>query len=120
VKGLPAVVQLATAAKTQDETRFAAASVNILARYHETVSRIAQVTAPGPIVGRTANGTVVVPAPLDYVAWTERVARFAKREDLKAPERVAWLSGRLSRRAHKEFVAHRWEIRESFTVAAER
>jgi hypothetical protein len=120
VNGLPSVVPFAAVAKTQDETRFVAAAVNILARYHETVSRIAQVTAPGPIVGRTVNGTVVVPAPLDYVAWTERVARFAKREDLKAPERVAWLSGRLSRRAHKEFVAHRWEIRESFTVAAER
>jgi hypothetical protein len=120
VKGLPAVVHLAAAAKTQDETRFVAASANILARYHESVAPIAQVTAPGPIIGRTASGTVMVPAPLDYIAWTDRVSRFAKRDDLKAPERVAWLSGRLSRRAHKEFFANRWEIRESFTVAAER
>jgi hypothetical protein len=120
VKGLPSVVQLAAAAKTQDETRFVAASANILARYHESVSRIAQVAAPGPIIGRTANGTVMVPAPLDYIAWTERVARFAAREDAKGPERVAWLSGRLSRKALKEFESRHWKIHESFTIGAER
>jgi hypothetical protein len=120
VKGLPSVVQFAAAAKTQDETRFVAASANILARYHESVAPITQVTAPGPIIGRTAGGTVMVPAPLDYVAWTERVARFAAREDLKGPERVAWLSGRLSQRALKEFDSRRWKIHESFTIGAER
>ena len=120
VSGLPAVVHFAAVAKTQDETRFVAGAVNILARYHESVAPIARVSAPGPIVGHRANGAVVVPAPVDYVAWTERVARFAKREDLEAPERIGWLSGRLSRRAHREFDARRWRIHETFTIAAER
>ena len=49
--------------------------LNILARYHESVARLASVSAPGPILGRTAAGAIVVPAALDYVAWTERIGR---------------------------------------------
>lgn len=120
VNGLASVVDFAAAARTQDETRVAAGSMNILARYHEGVARLALVTVPGPIIGRTTTGTLVVPAALDYVAWTERVGRFAKRDDLKAPARVAWLSGQLSRRSQKEFTSQGWEIYESFSIAAER
>src|SRR5439155_10125502 len=79
VPGRDAVVIFAAAARTQDETRFVAGAVNMLARYHEAVAPIAQVSAPGPILGRTVAGTLVVPVPVDYIAWTERVARFPHR-----------------------------------------
>lgn len=118
--GLASIVGFGATAKTEDEARFVAAAVNMLARYHESVDRIAQVTAPGPILARTAGGVVVVPAPVDYVAWTERSARVASREDLKAPKRIAWLSGRMSPRARKEFTQRGWLVDESFTTAAER
>jgi hypothetical protein len=120
VNGLASVVDFAAAAKTQDETRFVAASVNILARYHERVQRIAVVAAPGPIIERTTGGAVVIPAALDYVAWTERIGRFTQRDDLKAPERTAWLSGQTSPRARKELPGRGWTVLESFTIAAER
>jgi len=120
VNGLASVVDFAAAAKTQDETRFVAASVNILARYHERVQRIAVVAAPGPIIGRTTGGAVVIPAALDYVAWTERVGRFTQRDDLKAPERTAWLSGQTSPRARKELGGRGWTVLETFSIAAER
>ena len=120
VNGLPSVIDFAAIGATQDETRFVAAAVNMLARYHETTERLALVTAPGPILARTASGTLVVPAPLDYVAWTERVARFAQRDDLKVPTRVAWLSGQMSPRARKQFESQGWTVYESFSNAAER
>jgi len=120
VNGLASVVPFAAAAKTQDETRMVAGAMNMLARYHERVQPIVLVTAPGPIVGRTAGGAVVVAAPVDYVAWTAGVARFAKREDLQAPERVGWISGQTSPRAQKEFEARAWKIFETFTIAGER
>jgi hypothetical protein len=120
VSGLPAVVRFAAIANTQDETRFVAAAVNMLARYHESAAPLATVAAPGPILGRTAGGTLVVAAPLDYVAWIQRTGHFTQREDLKGAERVAWLSGRMSRRAAKEFEARGWKVYESFTIAAER
>lgn len=120
VNGLDSLVQFGAIARTQDETRFVAAAANMLARHHERVGRLATVTAPGPILARTVSGTLVVPAPIDYVAWTERIARFADRADLRTPRRLAWLSGQFSPRARKEFEARGWTVFESFTVAAER
>jgi hypothetical protein len=120
VNGMASVVGFAAIAKTQDETRLVAAAVNMLARHHESVERMALVTAPGPIIGSTVSGKVVVPAPVDYVAWTQRSAAFAGREDLKAPTRTAWLSGRMSPTARKEFAARGWKVDESYTIGAER
>lgn len=120
VNGLASIVDFAAAAKTQDETRFVAGSVNILARYHESVAPITVTMAPGPIIARTTNGTLVVPAAVDYVAWTERTSRMAQRDDFKAPDRTTWLSGQMSTRARKEFTARGWEVDESFSIAAER
>jgi len=120
VNGLASIVDFAAAAKTQDETRFVAGSVNILARYHESVAPIAVTTAPGPIIGRTTNGRLVVPAAVDYIAWTERVARMAQRDEFKAPDRTTWLSGQMSIRARKEFTTRGWRVDESFSIAAER
>ena len=81
---------------------------------------VAVVAAPGPIIERTTGGAVVIPAALDYVAWTERIGRFTQRDDLKAPERTAWLSGQMSPRARKELGGRGWTVLESFTIAAER
>jgi hypothetical protein len=120
VKGVASVVGFASIARTQDETRLVAAAVNMLARHHETVRALAEVTAPGPIIGRTIAGEVVVPAPVDYVAWTERAAAFASSQDVKGPARTIWLSGRMSPRAAKEVAARRWKVTESYSIAAER
>ncbi len=120
VNGLASVVDLAAAAKTQDETRFMAGAVNMLARYHETVAPLAQVAAPRPIIGRTVGGALVIPAPVDYVAWTERVSGIGQREELKVPERSVWLSGSMSPLAQKQFTALGWKVMESYSIAAER
>jgi hypothetical protein len=121
VPGRDAVVIFAAAAKTQDETRFVAGAVNMLARYSEAVAPITQVVAPGPILGRTQAGALVVPMPVDYIAWTNRVGRFPQREDIKgAPEHVGFISGRLSSLAQKNFTDLGWRMFETFTFAAER
>jgi hypothetical protein len=120
VNGVASVVAFAAIARTQDETRFVTAAVNMLARYHESTEPLAGVTAPGPLIGRGVSGRLVVPAPVDYVAWTERAARFAERNDLKTPNRLIWLSGQMDRRAYKEATARGWAVYENFTIAAER
>jgi hypothetical protein len=120
VNGLDSVVSFAGIAKTQDETRMVTGTVNMLARYHESVRPIARVSAPGPIIGHTSGGALVVALPADYVAWTERVGRLAQREDLRAPERIVWISGQYSPRAWKELEKRGWTLLESHTIAAER
>lgn len=96
VAGRPDVIALAATATNEEEARFLAAGVQILARLHTTTTPIRRVTGHGTVVGFAADGAVIVPAQVDYVSWTERVARFAERSDLKARKRGIWVTGKAS------------------------
>ena len=109
VKGRAAVVALAATARSEEQARFLAAAVRLLGKGHA----LEEVTATGTVVGREKGGGIVVPAPVDYVSWTERVARFANRDDLKAAERSIWLTGKMSPRARREFEALGWKVNEA-------
>jgi hypothetical protein len=114
VAGREDVVAYATRAAALDEARFVVLSMEMLVRYHQGGTPIALVTTPGPIVARTATGGVVVPAPLDYVAWTEILGGFARRPDLQATQRIVLLEGKLSPLAKQRFAAAGWTILEGF------
>ena len=89
--------------------------MEMLPRYQQQNGKpIVMVTAPGPIVGRTAAGGVVVPAGLDYVAWTQRIGTLARRPDLQGPTRLVLLSGKLSPMAKQQFTAAGWTVMEGF------
>jgi hypothetical protein len=108
VKGRAAVIKLAATAHSEEQARFLATAVRMLGKQH----RLEEVTATGTVVGREQGGAIVVPAPVDYVSWTERVARFANRGDLKAPQRTILLTGKMSPRARQEFEALGWKVEE--------
>ena len=67
----------------------------------------------GTLIAQTMTGGLLVPAPVDFAAWTERVARFATRPDLSVRDRQIWLTGRLSPRAREELTRLKWATRES-------
>jgi hypothetical protein len=108
VKGRPAVVALAATARSEEQARFLVAAVRLLGKGHG----LEEMTATGTVVGREKGDAIVVPAPVDYVSWTERVARFANRADLKVAERSIVLTGNMSPRARKEFEALGWKVSE--------
>jgi hypothetical protein len=112
VSGRDSVAALAASATSEDQARFVTAATQMLVHYHQTVRPLSAVMGHGPVTGRDRRGVVVVPAPLDYVAWTERVATFAKRSDLKAPERGVWLTGRMSPRVRQEMTKLGWTLQE--------
>ena len=112
VKGHEDVAKLAASATSEDQARFITESLQMLAHYHKTITPVSSVAGSGPVVARDSNGAVVVPAPVDYVAWTPRVAEFARRSDLKTQQRGVWLTGELSPRARREFTAAGWTIHE--------
>jgi hypothetical protein len=101
VSGREAVAAFAASAASEDQARFIAESLQMLAHYHQTVTPVGVVVASGPIAARDRNGVVVVPAPVDYVAWTARVAELARHPNLKAQQRGVWLTGQLSPRARQ-------------------
>lgn len=115
VPGRAEVLPLALGATSEEQARFVVGAVAILARHHRTVAPIARVRVAGTVLATARDGALVVPAPVDYVAWTKRAATFARRTDLKAPARGLWLPGQVSPLARKELVALGWTVREGFT-----
>jgi hypothetical protein len=118
VPGRRDVVVAIAGAATEPQVRFFATALRMLADYHEKQKPIAAIAVPGPLVGRDRDGGIVVPAPVDYVSWTERIASFAKNPELvAAPKRTLWLTGKMSARARKELQAAGWTIRDTATVS---
>jgi len=111
VTGRAGVIGLAATARSEDEARFLATAVNMLAGLHATAP-LASLAAQGMVTGRMRAGAVAVPAPVDYIAWTQNVATFARRADLKGKQRGIWTTGRFSPRAKKEFAALGWGVHE--------
>jgi hypothetical protein len=112
VEGREDVAKFAASATSEDQARFITESLQLLAHYHKTITPVSSVAGSGPVVARDSKGAVVVPTPVDYVAWTQRVAEFARRSDLKTHQRGVWLTGELSPRARREFTAAGWTVHE--------
>jgi len=105
------VAALAGSAKTSDQALFLVRGVRMLAKQHAE-RPIAEIHAIGTVFAKRVDGSLVVPGAVDYVAWTERLARFANRSDLEAKQRTVLLTGRMSPRAKKEFEALGWHVAE--------
>jgi hypothetical protein len=112
VGGRPYVLALAATATKEEEARFLAAAVLVLARLNVGGVPIRRVFTRGAVGGITPAGAVVVPAPVDYVSWTEKVGTFAERSDLRAKRRGIWLSGRMSGVAQQGFTSRGWALHD--------
>jgi hypothetical protein len=98
--------------ETESQARFLATSVRMLAEYHEK-KPITAMAVPGPVIARDQDGALILPAPVDYVSWTERVASFATHPSFQAArQRILWLSGQMSPRAKQGFTENGWTIHE--------
>ncbi len=114
VAGRAAAVRLLCAAVTESQARVLATAVRMLADYHEKKKAITAVAAHGPLIGRDRDGTLVLPAPIDYLSWTERIAAFATNPDfLATKKRTLWVTGKVSPRARKELKANGWTVQET-------
>jgi hypothetical protein len=60
--------------------------------------------------GITTDGAIEIPAPVDYVVWTESVAAFATRDDIARFQRRLLLQGNLSSETQSQLAAAGWEI----------
>ena len=113
VRGREEVIGQISIAATESQARFLATSVRMLAEYHEKKKPITAVAAPGPLIARDQEGTLVLPAPVDYVSWTERVAYFAKSPSFQvAPRRTLWITAQMSPRAKEGVAANGWTVTE--------
>jgi hypothetical protein len=112
VTGQADVVALAATAQSSDQGLFLVRALRMLVRYQNDVAPLTSLMAKGTVFATDMNGALVVPAPVDYVSWTQRTSAFANRDDLQAPQRGVWLTGRMSPQAKAGFQELGWSVHE--------
>jgi hypothetical protein len=113
------MVQLAALTHNADVAYFRQRQVEMYAGYHRSVSPIERFVAVGPVPGaRTTKGALVFNIPVDYVAWTEDVAKVVTTASGLADqlpgirEKQLWVTGTLSPRARAEMQRLKWKVYE--------
>ncbi|MGZ6243988.1 MAG: hypothetical protein ACXWN9_15575, partial [Candidatus Binataceae bacterium] len=99
---------------TEYQARFIVTSLHMLAQWSQQKSPITGIQAPGVLVAHDQNGAVIVPAPIDYLSWTPRIAAFGTTPTLLAlHHRVLWIPTKMTPLARKQLEANGWSIHES-------
>jgi hypothetical protein len=99
---------------TEYQARFLATSLHMLNRWGQQKSPITRIQVPGVLVARDQNGTVIVPAPVDYVSWTPRIAGFVTTPALLAlHHRVLWIPAKMTPLARQQLQANGWSVHDS-------
>ena len=97
---------------TEYQARFLVASLRMLVQWGQQTSPIAGLQVLGVLVGTDQNGTTIVPAPIDYLSWTPRIAGFATDPALLALQnRVLLISPRMTPLARQQLSANGWGVR---------
>lgn len=111
-RGREAVINFALNAHDEDSANFMQNIAEILAAYHQTVSPLRDLTAPGVVMARAANDTVLIPFPLDYGVWTVKAEQVVKKtlagykSSQGTPARFEfWVTGRVSPLARRQLQA---------------
>ena len=111
--GRAAVVALASTVASEGEARFMLNAVNIARQIGTERDPVVALDLRGRILMvRTRGGRMEVPAPVDYVVWTEPVRAFAERTDLKGANRNILITGVASAPAREGLHATGWAVQE--------
>jgi hypothetical protein len=98
---------------TEYQARFLVTSLHMFHQWSQQQSPITGIKAPGVLIARDQNGTVILPAPVDYLSWTPRIAGFATDPQFMAMHnRVLWITGKMTPLAHQQLTANGWNVRE--------
>jgi len=118
-RGREAFINFALQAHDEDSANFMQNMAELLAAYQQTVSPIQEITAPGIILARAANGMVFIPFPLDYGVWTVRAERVVKNTlagyktgSRGQAEFELWVTGTVSPLARKQLEAQGIKVTE--------
>ena len=114
VEGRIEVLDTAVEVESEDQARFLAVGMSLLAREHEATP-LASIVGGKP-VGMTKDGSAIATVPVDYVSWTEKVAAFANREDLIPHKPRVMVTGKLSPRTREEMAKRGWDVKEQVSL----
>lgn len=108
--GRERAIQLANSCETTGQADFLVAALSMLAeRQKSGAADYKELQVRGRLpAATTATGVTEVPAPVDYVTWTEQVAAFAQRDDLGKGPKLLVHTGTLSEATSGGFRANGW------------
>jgi hypothetical protein len=119
-RGRDAFVKLALSADDEVSANFFTQMAETLHGYHETVSPIRQITVKAPaVLAQAANGSVLVPYPLDYGVWTQKADESSSRllashKGAKGPGTFElWVTGTLSPLARQQLTGRGVKVVEN-------
>jgi len=113
IRGRKAVAIALGNVLTEYQGRFLVTSIHMLAQWSQQRSPIVRVEIPGVLVARDQNGTTILPAPIDYLSWTQRIAGFATDPALVARQnRVLWIPAKMTPLASQRLAANGWTVHQ--------
>lgn len=107
------VIALALTVTSESQARFVTEAVEMLGHYNKNVLPVARIDVYTTITGRIENGTIIIPAPLDYVSWNRRLDTFTGRDEFSNTKRHIFIRGRFSPVAKKELIKKGWIVTEN-------
>jgi hypothetical protein len=113
------LVKSAVDTASEEQALFRQRMAQMYAGFHRSVRPIRRLLAIGRVTAaQTADGTLVLNLPLDYLVWTPDTARMARAatEQSRALPGVTgkqlWVTGELSRLAREELERQGWQVHE--------
>jgi hypothetical protein len=105
------MIRLANSCEDGDQADFLISAIAILAeRQRSGAVEYASIKVVGRLPGAiTRAGELEVPAPVDYVTWTEQVAAFAQRDDMGKGSKVLVHTGTFSPRTVTAITEAGWK-----------
>ncbi len=114
-RGCESLVRLAGKMENHDQARFLVAAAGLLATYHHRVAPLSSVESRDRLsVGLTSTGLLILPVPVDCLAWTDKLVEFRNRSDLHASRREILMTGSATSRARQELSRRGWIFLERF------
>jgi hypothetical protein len=110
--GRDTMVELSSRCETLEQAQFLDRSLRLLAdRQHTGQARYTQVVALGRVPAAVeAGGGLEVAAVVDSISWTDEVADFARRDDLRTTKPTLILTGEASELAIIGFKEAGWKL----------
>ena len=111
IPGRRAAAATLASAMTEYQARFLVTSLQMLADWSTQKSPVTGMQVQGVLAGQDQKGTSIVPAPIDYLSWTPRIAGFATNPALLAlPNRVIWIPAKMTPLAQQQLTANGWTV----------
>jgi hypothetical protein len=114
IEDRPQVMPVALSVESFDQARFVVSAMEMLAKYHETVTPLASLVEKVAFAAQTQTGLLVLAGPVDYLGWTQPLDRFISRPDLEQANRVILLRGTATPMAQAELAKKHWQLRSEF------